>query len=100
MVKNPPPSRRRRFTLWVGKMSWSRKWQPTPVFWPGESHGQRRPAGYSPRGCKESDMTGPLSTHTWASRCLDCPGRVWNESVIRQMAWRTNETKLSDPKDI
>ena len=35
----------------------SRKWQPTPVFLPGESHGQRSPVGYSPRGCKELDTT-------------------------------------------
>ena len=32
-------------------------WQLTPVFLPGESHGQRSLAGYSPWGCKESDMT-------------------------------------------
>ena len=32
-------------------------WQSTPVFLPGESHGQRSLAGYSPWGCKESDMT-------------------------------------------
>ena len=36
---------------------WRRKWQPTPVCLPGESHGQRSLAGYSPRGCKELDMT-------------------------------------------
>jgi len=34
-----------------------RKWQPTPVFLPGESHGQRGLVGYSLRGCKESDKT-------------------------------------------
>ena len=34
-----------------------RKWQPTPVFLPGESHGQRSLVGYSPQGCKESDTT-------------------------------------------
>ena len=33
--------------------SWSRKWQLTPVFWPGESHGQRSLVGYSPWGRKE-----------------------------------------------
>ena len=50
---------------WVGKIPWRRKWQPTPVFLPGESHGQRSLAGYSPRGCKESDTTEQLSTqHT------------------------------------
>ena len=36
---------------------WRREWQPTPVFLPGKSHGQRGLAGYSPWCCKESDMT-------------------------------------------
>ena len=40
-----------------GRFPWREKWQPTPVFWPGESHGQRNLAGYSPWGCKELDMT-------------------------------------------
>ena len=31
--------------------------EPPPVFVPGEFHGQRSPAGYSPWGCKESDVT-------------------------------------------
>ena len=38
-------------------------WQPTPVFLPGESHGRRSLVGYSPWGCKESDMTEPLHFH-------------------------------------
>ena len=37
-----------------------RKWQPTPVFLPGKSHGWRSPVSYSPRGRKESDTTEPL----------------------------------------
>ena len=45
------------FDTWVRKIPWRRKWQPTPVFLPGKSHVQRSLAGYSPRGCKESDMT-------------------------------------------
>ena len=36
------------FDPWVGKISWSRKWHPTPVFLPGESHGQRSLVDYSP----------------------------------------------------
>ena len=36
---------------------WRRKWQPTPVFLPGESHGQRSLVGCSPWDCTESDMT-------------------------------------------
>ena len=44
--------RRRGFDPWVRKIVWRRKWQPTPVFLPGESHGQRSLAGYSPQGFK------------------------------------------------
>ena len=51
------------FNLWVGKIPWSRKWQPTPVSLPGESHGQRSLAGYSPWGHKESDVTEHRCTH-------------------------------------
>ena len=38
-----------------GLISWRREWQPTPVFLPVESHGQRSLVGYSPQGRKESD---------------------------------------------
>ena len=44
------------------KDSQRRKWQPTSVFLPGESHGQRSLVGYSPQGCKELDMTERRST--------------------------------------
>ena len=40
------------FDPWVGKIPWRRKWQPTPVFLPGKSHGQRNMAGYRPWGPK------------------------------------------------
>ena len=46
---------------WVGKISWRRKWQPTPAFLPGKSHGWRNLVGYSPWGHKESDMTERLT---------------------------------------
>ena len=49
--------RRLEFEPWVRKILWRRKWQPIPVFLPGESHAQRNLAGYSPWGCKESDIT-------------------------------------------
>ena len=51
------------FDPWGRKISWRRKWQPTPVFLPGEFHGQRSPASYSPWGGKESDMTEWLHFH-------------------------------------
>ena len=41
----------------VRKIPWRRAWQPTPVFLPRESHGQRSLAGYGPQRCKELDMT-------------------------------------------
>ena len=68
MVKNPPASTtdagRPEFDPWVRKILWRRKWQPTPVSLPGESHGQRNLAGYGPWDCNESDMTEHTYTHT------------------------------------
>ena len=49
--------RRLGFDPWVGKILWRKKGQPTPIFLPGKPHGQRSLVGYSPWGCKESDMT-------------------------------------------
>ena len=53
------------FDPWVGKIPWRREWLPTSVFWPGEFHGQRSLAGYSPWGCKELEMTKQLSLTQW-----------------------------------
>ena len=49
--------RRRGFDPWVGKIHWERKWQPTPVLLPGESHGQRSLAGYGPGSHKEANTS-------------------------------------------
>ena len=54
---------------WVGKIPWRRKWQPIPVFLPGESHGQKSLAGCNPWGCKESDMT-EMTEHQWENRIV------------------------------
>jgi len=64
-AKNTPAAqetRRLKFNPWVGKIPWRRAWQPTPVFLPGKSHGQRSLVGYSPSSQKESDTTG-LTEH-------------------------------------
>ena len=49
-----------------------RKWQPTPVLLPGKSYGWGSLVGYSPWGCKESDMTAersnPMSKERWLGR--------------------------------
>ena len=49
--------RRPWFDPWVRKSPWRKKWQPTPVFSPGEFHGQRSLVGCSPSGHKELDTT-------------------------------------------
>ena len=56
VVKNPPENagnvKRHGFNLWVRRILWRRAWQPTPVFLPGESHGQRSLLGYGPWGLR------------------------------------------------
>ena len=50
-VKNPPAMQEMQecgVDLWIRKIPWMRAWQPSPVFLPGESHGQRSIGGYSP----------------------------------------------------
>jgi len=49
------------FDPWVRMITWRRAWQPTPVFLPGKSHGQRSLVGYSLWGHKESDMAKATS---------------------------------------
>ena len=60
-VKNPPANAEDiRVTGLIprsGRFPWRRAWQPTPIFLPGDSHGQKNLVGYSPWGRKESDMT-------------------------------------------
>ena len=73
--------RRRRFDPWVGKIPWRRKWQPTPIFFPGKFHGQRRLVGYCPWDCRELDMTERACTaipHSWSGNSsLFLPLQVW-----------------------
>ena len=63
--------RRHGFSPWIVMIPWSEIWQPTPVFLPEESHGQRSPIGYSSWGHKEVDMTkharacAYMHTHTY-----------------------------------
>ena len=65
VVKNQPANERHRFNSWVGKILWRSEWQPSLVFLPGKSLGQRSLVGYSPWGRKELDTTEQLSTFTF-----------------------------------
>ena len=66
VIINPPTNagvaRNAKFSPWIGNIPWRRKWQPTPVFLPGESHRQRSLEGYSPYRWKESDMSKHMSS--------------------------------------
>ena len=55
--ESPSQCRRNRFDPSVGKIPWRRKWQPTPVFLPGESHRWSSLVGCSPWGHSELDTT-------------------------------------------
>ena len=66
-----------------GRSPWRRDWLPTPVFLPGESHGQRSLAGYSPCGHKESYTTEQL-THWWGRPGKEGPGRLQPGEVLRE----------------
>ena len=63
MVKNLPAMQETGFDPWVRKIHWRSKWQSTPVFLLGESHGHRSLAGSSPWAHKESD-THPSSSES------------------------------------
>ena len=63
LVKNPPASAGCEFNTRLRKIPRRRKWLPIPVILPGESHGQRSLASYSPWGLKESDMTEQLNNN-------------------------------------
>ena len=71
----------------VRTIPWRRAWQPTPVFWPGESHGQRNLVGYSSQGCRESNMT-EVTACTHAAYKLNKQG----DNIL---AWHTSFPILS-----
>ena len=71
------------FNPWVGKIPWRRTWQPTPEFWPGESHGQRSLAGYSLWGHKgfPGSSAGKESTSTEDTGSIPGWGRAPGERI-------------------
>ena len=78
--------RRHGFDPWVGKIPCRSKWQPTAVFLPEKSHGQRRLTGYSPWGSKESDTTEQLSMHAIGKYLV-----IWNV-----WKWSVSHSGMSD----
>ena len=101
--------KRHRFDPQVGKTPWRRKWQPTPVYLPGESRGERGLAG-SVHGVTDSDMTKGPSTHMHSTlqKEKNAMQETWVQSLGFEdplekemathssiLAWRTPWTKES-----
>ena len=89
LVKNLPATWETGFDPWVGKVPWRREQLPTPVFWPGEVHGQKNLADYGPGGHKESDTTERLSLSLsgWLREPGGAsPGQCWWEAFQREGA--------------
>ena len=67
---------------WVGSLRWGeipwrREWTPTPVFLPGELHGQKSLAGYSQWGCKEADRTEQLTLLLLPGKPQSLPDKIF-----------------------
>ena len=80
-LKHLPAMWRPGFDPWVGKIPWRRKWQPTPVLLPWESHGRRSLVGYSPPVAKSrtqlSDFTFTFTLGMWwRERSYDFPSHL------------------------
>ena len=89
-IKNRPAMQETQVQSLVGKIPWRRECQPTPVFLPGEFHGQGSLVGYSPWGGKELNMTErlTLSHHFFSKWCWSlppgCPHWTWILVILLQ----------------
>ena len=91
--------KRHGFDPWVRKIPWRMKWQSTPVFLPGKSHGQRSLMGYdphpSPWGPKELDATKHSHTHSTLLGEMGQVKLIDLVSQVRQKWQKINKVKLS-----
>ena len=84
--------------LWVRKIPWRRKWQPTPVSLPGKSRGQRSLMGYSPWGHKELDTAEPSHPrHTDTHTHTDTDTHTHTHTHTHTRCWATR-TVYSAPR--
>ena len=95
-VKNLPAMQETWVKTWTRKILWRREWWPTPVFLPGDSHGQRSLAGDSPCGCRagHEDTLGHFHpvVHWCSLGIVRCP--VASESKDKSVKWNKNAVKL------
>ena len=79
--------RKPSFVPWVGKIPWRRKWQPTPVFLPGNPHRQRSLVGCSPRDLKESGTTERLTVFLISAGARNRDGVIQDSSKEDTLVW-------------
>ena len=84
-VESACQCRRHGFDPWVGKTPWRRKWQPTPVFLSGRSHGQRSLLSCSPWGHKRVGHDLATEEGKWQPSPVFCLG----EPMDRGVWWAT-----------
>ena len=83
--ENPDP--------WVRKIPWRRKWQPTPVFLPGKSHGQRSLEGFSPWGRKRIGYNLATKQQQWFTDLSSVP----HSGPKIENAFNKSEPQFSHP---
>ena len=79
MVEKPPVKQDTCVRSLGRKDPLERAWQPTPVFLPGELHGQRSLAGYSPRVAKSRTQLKQLGTHACMLQIIGCDSVVTDQ---------------------
>ena len=93
--------KRHRFYPCVRNITWKKAWQPTPVFLPGESHGQSCLAGYSPQVCKELDIIEAWETLGWRKHKLKprLPGEISITSDMQMTPPYGRKLRTKEPLD-
>ena len=88
--------RRPKFDPWVGKTRWRSKWQPTPVFLPRKSHGQRSLVGYSPGVMKsQTRLNTSTTTDTYIRRTqITTQKHLFFKKPSAQPGWKHSSTPL------
>ena len=100
-VKNLPAMQETQvWSLSVRKIPWRRKWQPIPLFLPGEIHGQRTLPGYSPWGRKELDTTERLTLSLWTEMMKSLSAPCWGYSLAWMNTCGSSQQSLPEKSSI
>ena len=97
VIKNLPAVQETGFDSWVGKIPWKKKWKPTPVFLPGEFHGQRSLAGYTPSQRVRHDWarthTEKLNKFTTATQPVQSKSRIKAQVTLTVITLKLGKIK-------